>query len=200
MNFLFKKGYTLYLLRFGGLFSVLYFGTLLTIGLSTPQNSYSPFVASYLNYTVPLRDIVLGGARVLLYALGYPAKMTDAYTIVSNGAAVKMVYSCLGYGILSFWAAFVIANTGAFYRKAKWLVGGGLALCGLNAVRVALLVVAGNKGWKIPLGIDHHTLFNIFAYLLIFLLIYLYDKSSPTNPHQNENGPVEIQQQLVQTR
>lgn len=28
-----------------------------------------------------------------------------------------------------------------------------------------------------PLGIDHHTWFNIFAYIFIFIMIWIYDRS-----------------------
>jgi hypothetical protein len=38
----------------------------------------------------------------------------------------------------------------------------------------------GDKGWPMPLGIDHHTWFNIFAYGLIFLMIWMYDRAFRT--------------------
>jgi exosortase/archaeosortase family protein len=73
--------------------------------------------------------------------------------------------------------AFVVANKGRWVKKLIWVVGGLLALWFINTVRITLVLVAINKGWPMPLGIDHHTWFNICAYLLIFLMIWLYDRS-----------------------
>ncbi len=174
-----SNGYAIYLLKFSGLFSLFYFGTLAIIGLSTKENSYSPFVANYLDYVTPLRSVILHGAGRLLQWSGHQIAWIDDRTIgFPGGESIRMVYSCVGYGVLSFWAAFVLANTGSGGKKAAWIMGGTLALCGINILRVYLMVIAINKGQKPPLGLDHHTWFNIAAYLLIFLMIGLYHRSS----------------------
>jgi exosortase/archaeosortase family protein len=84
---------------------------------------------------------------------------------------------CVGYGVYSFWIAFVMANKGKLLKKVLWIVFGVLGLWLINVVRITLFLTSINKGWPMPLGIDHHTWFNIFAYLLIFLMIWRYDKS-----------------------
>lgn len=156
-----------------------YFGTLAVIGLSTPENKYSPFVASYLNFIDPLRYSLLYGAKGFLSVFGYSTYMSDDYTLaMQGGSGVRMVYSCIGYGVMSFWAAFVIANRGSVKKKAIWVMGGLLALWTINVLRVALLLLAINNQWSIPFGWDHHTWFNIFAYTLIFIMIYFYDRSN----------------------
>lgn len=88
---------------------------------------------------------------------------------------------CVGYGVYSFWIAFVAANSGKPLKKALWIVSGVVALWLINVIRITLFLVAINKGWPMPLGINHHTWFNIVAYLLIFLLMWLYDRSSGNN-------------------
>jgi exosortase/archaeosortase family protein len=93
-----------------------------------------------------------------------------------NGRGIKIVYSCVGYGIMSFWIAFVVASAATFKKKAFWLIFGLLFIWLLNITRMSLLLVATNKGWKMPLGLDHHTWFNIFAYLFIFIFIYLFSR------------------------
>ena len=85
--------------------------------------------------------------------------------------------SCVGYGVYSFWIAFVAANRGSLAKKLAWISLGLLALWLINDIRITLFLLAINKGWPMPLGIDHHTWFAIFAYLLIFILIALYDRS-----------------------
>ncbi len=94
-----------------------------------------------------------------------------------NGSAVNLVYSCLGYGVTSFWIAFVFANNGSWKRKWVWMTGGALALWIINVLRIGLVLVANNKNWGVPLGLNHHTWFNMVAYMLIFILIYFYDRS-----------------------
>lgn len=155
-----------------------YFGTLAIIGLSSPDNFYSSFVAAYLNFIAPLRYSLLRGASMLLAAFGYSSSLKDDYTILLNsGEGVRMVYSCIGYGVMSFWTAFVFANRGGWKKKAVWILIGLFALWIINVWRIALLLMTMKKRLAFPLGWDHHTWFNIAAYLLIFAMIYFYDRS-----------------------
>lgn len=196
MRALRRHPYTLYLLKFGGLFGLFYFGILAIIGLSSVEGLYSPVVARYLNFIAPLRHSLLLGARTALQALHYPAELQGDYVLrLTGGPGVRMVYSCIGYGVMSFWAAFVVANSGSFRRKTAWLLAGLTALWCLNVLRIVLLLVTLQQQRPMPFGLDHHTLFNVAAYGAIFLLMYLYDrlqtKPLPLNePH--ENRPVHL--------
>lgn len=154
-----------------------YFGTLGIIGLSTPENSYNAFVAYYLNFVDPLRLSLLAGTKGFLSILGFTTFFADKFTLkLSTGEGVRMVYSCIGYGVMSFWAAFIIANKGSWKKKAGWVIGGLIAVWLINVLRLSLLLLADQKDWTIPLW-DHHTWFNIVAYTCIFGLIYFYDRS-----------------------
>jgi exosortase/archaeosortase family protein len=179
-----------YLLKFGGLFCIFYFGTLAIIGLSTPENQYSPFVAHYLNFIDPLRASVLAGAKFFLSGIGYESTLVDRFTLaLQDGNAVRMVYSCIGYGVMSFWSAFILANSGTPKRKIGWLLGGLLMLWIINVLRIGLLLIASEKHWQVPFGWDHHTLFNVIAYSGIFLLIFLYDKSLKSTKQSLDLSP-----------
>lgn len=107
-----------------------------------------------------------------------------------------MVYSCIGYGVMSFWAAFILANRGNWRKKTIWITGGLLCLWAINVLRVGLLLLAAKKNWSFPLGWDHHTWFNVVAYALIFGMIYFYDRSFQksvivsTNKNANQNTEV----------
>lgn len=87
-----------------------------------------------------------------------------------------MGYSCLGYGVTSFWIAFVFANTGSWKRKAAWMIGGAVVLWVINVLRISLVLIGANRNWKFPFGWDQHTWFNIVAYGAIFVMIWVYDK------------------------
>src|SRR5829696_8907732 len=173
-----SKPFILYLFKFGGLFSLFYFGTLLIIGFSSKENLYSEFIDNYIDFVSPLRQSILQSAKVLFHIFGYTTTLSDEYTLgLKGGHSVRMVYSCVGYGVLSFWSAFVLSNHGNFLKKIIWLLFGWLLLWCLNVCRVFLLIIAINKAHQIPFGLDHHTLFNVVAYGFIFLLIYFYDRS-----------------------
>ena len=96
---------------------------------------------------------------------------------INGGRGVIIAMDCVGYGVYSFWIAFVAANNGTSLKKA-WIISGLLILWFINVIRITLFLVAINKGWPMPLGIDHHTWFTIAAYGMIFILIWLYDRSS----------------------
>jgi exosortase/archaeosortase family protein len=182
MNFIsdiVNRNFLLYIVKFAIFFCILYFGTIAVIGLSVPAGYYSPFIAKHLNYIDWLRTSLLFTSKEFLLLLGYQTYLPDKYDLfMKNGTGIHMVYSCIGYGIMSFWAAFVLANKGSWIKKLKWLIAGWLAIWVINVLRISILVIAVNKNWQMPLGLDHHTWFNIAAYILIFILIYFYDRSS----------------------
>ena len=156
----------------------MYYGTVAVEGLAAPGNYYSPFIAHWLDYPGWLRTSLLYGSKAFLSLFGYKTIITDAFHLqMYQGLSVQLVYACLGVGVLSFWNAFVFANKGSWKRKLAWMLGGTLMLWLINVLRVSLVLLATNKRWAIPLGWDHHTWFNIAAYVLIFVLIYFYDKN-----------------------
>ena len=155
-----------------------YYGTLAIEGLSAPGNHYSAFVAKYLNYPSALRASLLQGCRFFLGLLGYKVELFDTYYAgMAGGSVVKLVYSCLGVGVMSFWLAFVAANKGAMLKKLIWIVGGLLFIWLINILRISLVLLSANKHTKMPFNLDNHTFFNILAYTAIFLLMFFYDRS-----------------------
>jgi exosortase/archaeosortase family protein len=174
-----NKSFIVYLVKFALCFCILYYGTIAYIGLVSPSGKiYSPFFDHYLNYVKWFTDSLLYGARFFLSLFGYEAHIILPNHLRCAGVAgVNIGYDCLGYGVSSFWIAFVFANKGSVKRKILWMAGGVFAIWCINILRISLLVMAIFNSWKIPF-FEHHTWFNIFAYILIFVLIYSYDRSS----------------------
>ena len=169
----------IYLLKFLGAFVILYYGTKALIGLGTAGGYYVPFVHNYLDYISVFRAFLLYSSKALLGLFGYRCTVINAFSLeLINGRSVHLVYSCLGYGIISFWLAFVFANRGSFKKKAVWMFTGFIAICFINILRISLLLMAINRHWHFPLGLDHHAWFNIASYACIFAGIYLYDRSA----------------------
>ena len=168
----------LYLLKFIGVFCVLYYGTIAMIGIAAPGNLYSPFVEKYLDYVKWLKLSLIWATGFILSIFGISTYTVPDFVIrITDGRGVFIAMDCVGYGVYSFWVAFVVANTGKFWRKFSWIVLGVLALWMINVIRITLFLLAVDRGWPMPLGWDHHTWFNIFAYLLIFIMIWWYDKT-----------------------
>src|SRR5450759_2374683 len=141
-----NKEYIFFIIKFIGIFCIFYFGTVAVIGLSVPQGYYSPFVAHYLNYIDWLRTSLLLTSKGLLSLLGYQTYIADKYDLImKNGIGIRMVYSCIGYGVMSFWAAFVLANKGSWIKKLKWLLAGWLAIWIINAVSYTNLTLPTNR-------------------------------------------------------
>ena len=169
--------FVFYLLKFIGVFCVCYFGTLALIGICAAGGFYSPFIAKYFDYVSLLRKSLLHGSKWLLNLFGYKAEVSGIYYLkLITGKKVHVGYDCLGYGVMSFWNAFIVANKGSLSKKLRWIFGGLFLIWLINIVRISMLLVAINNK-QVPPFFDHHTWFNIVAYLLIFLLIYFYDRS-----------------------
>ncbi len=182
MNLLRNREFIWFVVKFLLIFLACYYGSIAIIGLSAEHGYYSSFIEKYFNLIGWLRSSLLHGTRFLLSLFGVKTYFASEFNLrMVNGRGIILGYECVGYGVMSFWAAFVGASVSSFPKKIMWLFIGFIALWVLNIVRLALLLLATNKGWPVPFGWDHHTWFNILAYIFIFTMIYLF--------HKNSNGP-----------
>jgi len=171
------KGAVVFVVTFLLLFLFLYYGTIAMIGIAAPGGFYSPFVEKYLDYVSWIKQSLLWGVGSLFNLAGVPTKIEPGYLIrIVNKRGVYIAMDCVGYGVYSFWMAYVLANRLQWKRKLLWIVGGLLALWLINVFRIALFLRAINNHSEMPFGIDHHTWFTIVAYLIIFILIYFFNK------------------------
>ncbi len=149
------------------------------IGITSPGGYYSPIAAKYLNYVAALRYLLLHASKLFLELLGYDVYLKDVYSIkYQNKGGVHVGYDCIGYGVLIFWTAFIFANNGSAIKKILWIAGGLFCIFIINVIRISLLLIANINNWNLFHKMDHHLLFNITAYLFIFIMIYFFDRSS----------------------
>lgn len=147
----------------------------LMIGIIVPGGYYSPFVDQYLNYVTFVKTSVLQTGGFLGSLFGISSHLVDNSTLrMEDGNSLMMAWSCAGLEILSFWAAFSLADTTPLRSKLLWCVGGLLTIWFINCARVALLIVAIYQDWQIIPRLKHHDTFNIVAYSFVFLLMYVY--------------------------
>ncbi len=176
-QFLKKYPEVVFIVKLTFLFSVFYFGTDFWIGITAKGNYYSSFCDEYLNYVRWIRISILKAAGVICSVFGYHTRIENTISLrIINGIKINMVYSCIGIGVLSSWASFVIAYPSKLKRKIYWLFGGLLLIWMVNVIRIAALLILFNKTRDINTFPNHHTAFNIIAYIIVLLLIYFYTK------------------------
>jgi exosortase/archaeosortase family protein len=170
-----------YLVRFLLLFLVIYYANYCYIGITTPGHYYSSFLDHQLNYFNWMKVCILHLSGAVGWIAGIHTEVVgyDVLKIV-NGAKVDMGWGCIGIGVMSFWIAFIFAQQQQLKKKIWWTIGGLVAISLINSVRILLVLVGNEKKWEFFQKVDNHTFFNIAAYILVFILIYLYDRHSKT--------------------
>lgn len=159
------------------LYLLFYIGTIVWIGLATPGKFHVPFIEQYLDYVKWIRQSLMFGASQIAHLFGFSTTYEPNFTLRANGQrGVIIAYDCVGYGLMSFWAAFVLSFPQTKNFKFAWIISGWVIVWVINILRIGLLLVAINKHWPMPLGLDHHTWFNIFAYGAIFAMMYFFER------------------------
>jgi exosortase/archaeosortase family protein len=171
-----------FLIRFFGVFLFLYFGTEAWIGICAKGGIYLPWADQYFNYIDWIKKSLMYGIQWCVNNIwDYQTHFEPNYLIRINGKrGVYIAMGCVGYGVYSFWVAYIIAVPQKIINKMIWVFSGLFLLWIINVLRISMFLVAINEKKTMPLGIDHHTWFNIIAYSMILLLIYFYDKMTVT--------------------
>lgn len=163
-----------FVFKFIILFLLFYYFNILFLGITSPGNHYSEFLATHLNYIQGLRSFLISGSAKILNWLGYDAVYNHIDLLVAGRGFIRLSYDCLGFGVMSFWAAFIIAYPKKRNQKLIFLASGIVGIQLLNIVRFVLLALFWTKGANQT--IDHHTVFNIIIYLLIMISLYFWIK------------------------
>ena len=174
-NVLEKGSPVRFIVIFLSLFAAFYFFNIFFFGITSSGNHYNQFLDTHLNYIRLLRHILLGVTAWLVNHVGYAAITNDTDILVAGHGALKLIYSCLGLGIMSFFAAFVIAYPKKLKTKLAFLISGILAIQLLNICRFVILAIFWNKNEDGQI-IDHHTVFNFIIYIIIAVTLYFWVK------------------------
>lgn len=164
-----------YLSKFLFIFLFLYYGTFFFIGITAKGGYYVAWLDEHLNYVRWLRNVLLYGSKFIVELSGYHARIRDAYSLqINNANSVILIYECLGYGVISYWIAFIISNDGSLSFKLKWLFAGIAIILLSNMTRIAIIAIAVYSKWKMSLHMEHHAFYNIISYSIIIILSLLY--------------------------
>lgn len=162
-----------FLILFIGIFSALYYFNIFFLGMTSPENYYSPFLDKNLNYVFLLQETLMKITVYILELLGYNTFTKDNWLHVSGKGGFILAYSCLGIGVMSFFTAFVIAFPKPLKSKLLFLPAGLIFIQLLNITRFVLLSLYW-KGSIFKNVIDHHDLFNLILYVILLGVIYLW--------------------------
>jgi len=171
-----KNGPLKFILLFIILFAAFYYFNILFFGITAVGNHhyYSAFLAGHLNYIRGLRLLLLNSSAQILNWLGFAAITNDYDLLVAGHGIIHLDYSCLGLGVISFFAAFVLAYPGKWKPKIIFLASGILGIEILNITRFILLSLLLSK--QVTMKFNHHTVFNIIIYLVIAITLYFWVK------------------------
>ena len=162
-----------FLILFLGLFTFLYYFNIAYIGLVAPGHYYVPFLAEHLNYINGLRYVLMQVSAFLIKASGEQVFTTDIWLRVSGRGGFIMAYDCLGYGVMSFLTAFVIAYPKPLKSKLWFLPAGLLLIQTLNVIRFVLLGLYWKKS-HLKHFMDHHDIFNLILYAILLMVIWFW--------------------------
>lgn len=192
------KGDYSFLIKFIMSFSLLYLFFPMYRGITGEGGRmYVALLDTHFNIINGFTDFLTSSAGYLLGIFDYNVIQNDYRTLrINSSPGVIVNPSCLGWGVMSFWVAFVYANRGGVLRKFKWVLIGLAAIISLNISRIALITLSNYLHWSAVTSLDHHLTFNVASYLCIIALIFLYLKNQ-INFEEPVSRSIDLKQQVT---
>ncbi len=142
---------------------------------------YNQYIDQNFDYIQGLKYALIKPAVWLIKLCGFYAIHNEMDVMVVNGPYLRVNYDCLGLGVMSFLAAFIIAFPAKLKAKIWLFIFGMLMIYVLNILRIAglgiLLRIFKSQRSNFTY---HHEIFNIIVYVLIFILLYFWIKKNTT--------------------
>jgi exosortase/archaeosortase family protein len=171
-----KSKELVFLYRFSISFMLLYSFNIAFIGITTKGGYYIANLDNHLNYINYWRTFTIESTGNLLELLGYTVIESNFSLRVLQHSGFKLIYSCMGYGMMSLLAAFVLSYPSPLLKKAILLLTGLILIQGLNILRLMFLSLAENTT---TLAFSyHHLIYNTCIYFILLTLIYVWTRIS----------------------
>lgn len=142
------------------------------VGVVSPGGkAYSPFLDHYANFPAALSYFISKSAKSGLQLAGYDVYQKAPNNVTIRGShGVTIIWACLGFGVMSFWLAFVWAHRAKLGYKIKWAAAGVCLITAINIIRIDSIALANYYRWKTYQFIEPHFAFTVVSYIAIFLL------------------------------
>lgn len=153
-------------------------GNIFMNSVFTPTGRYyNAYLAEHFNYIQGLRTALIAPATEIIKLFGFYAIRNDTDVMVVNGPYLVINYSCIGLGVMSFFAAFVFSFPAKLKPKVSLFFWGMFMIYALNVGRIAGLgVLLGFFESQRHNFTYHHEIFNILVYICVFVLLYVWIK------------------------
>lgn len=174
---LWRDSYVKFIISFIGIYLGLYFFNIIYIGITSKGGIYIPFLDENINYIKWWRTFSIESSAKILRWMGHTVLTGSTQLKVVDRFGFTLIYSCLGYGIMSAFTAFCISFPSPFKYRWGFMVTGLVFIQLLNTIRFVFLSLYWDKHNPL-LPIDHHDLFNIFIYMILIAICYFWIKYS----------------------
>lgn len=136
---------------------------------------YNAYIAHNFDYIQGLKTALIKPAVWIIKLFGFYAIHNEMDVLVVNGPYLRINYSCLGLGVMSFLTAFVLAFPAPWKSTFKMLVIGLITIYILNVCRIAGLgLLFGFFQSQRNYFEYHHEIFNVIVYIIIFIMLYIW--------------------------
>jgi len=157
--------------------------------MSPGSRYYNAFIADHFNYIQGLKTALIKPAVWIIKLFGFYAIHNEMDVMVVNGPYLRINYSCLGLGVMSFLAAFVLAFPAPWKSTFKMLAIGLITVYILNIGRIAGLgLLFGFFQSQRNYFEYHHEIFNVLVYICIFIILYFWIRKN-TIKRGNDSAP-----------
>lgn len=155
-------------------------GNLFMHSVMTPTGHYyNPYIAEHFDYIQGLKTALIKPAVWIIKLFGFYAIHNEMDVLIINGPYLRINYSCLGLGVMSFLAAFVLAFPASWKSTFKMLFLGLITIYVLNIMRIAGLgLLFGLFQSQRNYFEYHHEIFNVIVYIIIFVMLYIWIKKN----------------------
>ncbi|ADY52882.1 hypothetical protein Pedsa_2334 [Pseudopedobacter saltans DSM 12145] len=170
-----NKAQIRFLLILIGSYLLIYGFCQLWIGLCAPGGLYWPFAEQHLNFIKWYRELLIWIAVKIAAIFDLQTLSNSTQMRIIGKGGINIVYSCIGYGILSALAAIGVALPQKEIKQRIYFVLTGFTIFTLlNSLRIFLIAYYMKQARE--LRIDHHDIFNYICYALLLLGIYWWNR------------------------
>ncbi|UKT64379.1 exosortase Y [Pedobacter mucosus] len=155
-------------------------GNLFMNSVMSPDGQfYNAYISANLDYIQGLKTALIVPAVWVIKLFGFYTLHNEMDVMIVDGPYLRINYSCLGLGVMSFLAAFAIAFPTSWKETLKMLGIGIFVIYILNISRIAGLgILLGSIKSQRNYFHYHHEIFNIIVYLCIFAMLYFWIKKN----------------------
>lgn len=172
-----------FLVKLIALFFILDYFFLFLISIQAPGGDfYNSFVAQNLNFVHWFEQFLLQSGGFFASLFRYEYQIFGKKLQLIDGSGVILGFSCIGFSIMSFYLAFIMAFPASLKNKIIYGVGGLAFIILLNIMRIGGLAVIYSKlNYQEVREVDHHAVFNAIVYVFIFVIFIFYTRNVQLN-------------------